>query len=119
MSRSTNPHAYLYTKPILDEAVSRGRVTFSLQTVKDAHKWRFHANSYRKACAVAGPTAYDGLELILRGTDIIIQQKMVPGILKAEDGSQIALDREPPEPASDELMKFAKGFARDLPEIPE
>ena len=117
MSRSNNPYAYTYTKPILDEAVSRGRVTYSLQTVKEAHKWRFHANSFRKAMSLSGPTAYDGLELILSGTDVIIQQKMVPGILKAEDGSQIDFEREVPEPATDELMAFAKKFVRDLPEI--
>jgi len=116
MPQSQNPNAYIYTKPVLEEAVKHGSVTYALGSAKEAMKWRAHANAYKKAIGQAGPNDFDKLEILLRGQDVIIQTRVIKGKLFVTGNKEAIIERALPEPA-DPLLDFAKGLAEGLPEV--
>ena len=112
MPLSKNLSAYQHVKQILDAALPHAKCTFTLPTSSAAIRWRQEAYYFRK---LSGSPAYDNLIFRLDGLKVIIEKRVIPGVLTTHDGTTI-------EPAAtseldgdlSEMEKHAFDFAKRL-----
>lgn len=128
MPMSKSPRDFPHIKEILDEAVARGGVRFTLNSDKQAWRWRAQAYHFRKlvqreAQEQAGlmgttmPTPYDGMFIQLSGATCIIQFHQAALIgLTTLDGKPITEKTKAREPADDrdDLVDIASQVKKDL-----
>lgn len=125
MGLSQNPRNFPDIKAVLDEAVARGGLRYTLDTRGKAVMFRLKAYHFRKITqklaqvgAPAGstaPTEYDGLHISLDGNTAIIQFIALSGRMTDLDGRPITPLVKKYEPGvEDEFVEIAQQVKENL-----
>ncbi len=131
MSFSKNFRAFAHIQVVLDEAVQRGGIRYSLRSDKAAWRWKAQAYHFRKLfqeeqtramkTSVTVPTPYDTIDIVLEGAVCIIRMSKDPinlGDLRTLDNLPITeltkRYEEPPIPEYDTFIEIAEGVRQKL-----
>lgn len=131
MPSATNYRAFPHIQTVLDEAVQRGGLRYTLSSDKEAWRWRSLAYHFRKlyqkeqqklaAIMATVPTSYDAMFIQLEGATCVIQfhESVVPlGTISTLDGLPIneLTKRFEPEivPDNADLVDIAESLKNKL-----
>lgn len=109
MPPSTNFRAFPHVQSVLDEAVLRKGLRYTLPSAREAITFRTHAYHFRKlyqkeqyrlAGGITVPTVYDGIFITLDGATVVIQLRdaQVVGRMTTLDGLPITPETKAREP---------------------
>lgn len=117
--------AFADVKTVLDAALRANGGTYRLRTHGAAIKWRQRAYQYRKLLLdiaernditglVPASTPYDGLELRIEGSAVIIAPREPVGEFIPASGPAINLEEVKKETEENEFTEAARKFADEL-----
>lgn len=111
MSLPKNISAYEHVRAVLDTALAHDRSVYTLPTPAAATRWRQEAYYFRRLSQAASIYKYDPFILKLDGSSVIIEKKIVAGVLTVEGE---AVQTKPADDLPAEIEDFAFNLAKSL-----